>query len=237
MKIAIAHWQGRVSPVFDVADRLFLITIEDSREVHRESLRLASRDPFERARKLAERGVDVLLCGAVSSALEKALTAAGIRVLGFLGGELESIVTAFLDGQLNDGRIAACGPQRTAAPFRKAPRCGKRARTSGSCPRHTEINRHRKANHHENRNQCSRPFHRGSGRPSLRALCLFFDHRHRHSRIRGDRKLQQEPERRRRDRGGPAGRRPRRHSRSHRQVRAQCREGALGRWNQHCRRL
>jgi predicted Fe-Mo cluster-binding NifX family protein len=104
MKVAIAHWQSRVSPVFDVADRLFLITIEDSREVHRESLRLTSRDPFERARILAERGVDVLLCGAVSSALEKALTASGIQVLGFLGGEVESIVAAFLDGQLNDGR-------------------------------------------------------------------------------------------------------------------------------------
>jgi predicted Fe-Mo cluster-binding NifX family protein len=104
MKVAIAHWKSRVSPVFDVADRLFLITIEDSREVHRENLRLISRDPFGRARKLAERGVEVLLCGAVSSVLEKALTAAGIQVLGFLGGELESIVAAFLDGQLDDGR-------------------------------------------------------------------------------------------------------------------------------------
>ncbi len=53
---------------------------------------------------MAERGVDVLLCGAVSSALEKALTVAGIQVLGFLGGELESIFVAFLDGQLDDGR-------------------------------------------------------------------------------------------------------------------------------------
>ena len=105
MKIAIAHWQRRVSPVFDVADRLFLITVEDGREVHRKSLRIAGRDPFERAQTLAERGVDVLLCGAISSALEKALTAAGIRVLGFLDGELESIVSTFLEGQLNDGRL------------------------------------------------------------------------------------------------------------------------------------
>jgi predicted Fe-Mo cluster-binding NifX family protein len=114
MKIAIAHWQSRVSPVFDVADRLFLITIEDGREVHRESLRLASRDPFERSRKLAERGVEVLLCGAISSALEKAMTAASIQVLGFLGGELESIVVAFLEGQLSDGRAprAACSGRR-----------------------------------------------------------------------------------------------------------------------------
>ena len=44
---------------------MFLITIEDGREVHRESLRIAGQDPFERAQELAEQGVDVLLCGAV----------------------------------------------------------------------------------------------------------------------------------------------------------------------------
>jgi predicted Fe-Mo cluster-binding NifX family protein len=104
MKIAIAHWQNRISPVFDVADRLILIDVEDGREVHRESLRLEGRDPFGRTRALSNLGVDVLLCGAVSRGLEKALVAAGIQVLGFLGGKVESIVSAFIDGQLNDGR-------------------------------------------------------------------------------------------------------------------------------------
>ena len=104
MKIAIAHWQSRVSPVFDVADHLLLIAVENGREVHRDSLRLAGRDPFGRARELSELGVDVLLCGAVSLTLEKALIGAGIRVLGFLAGELESVIAAFLDGQLGDGR-------------------------------------------------------------------------------------------------------------------------------------
>ena len=104
MKIAIAHWQSRVSPVFDVADHLLLIAVENGREVHRDSLRLAGRVPFGRARELSELGVDVLLCGAVSLTLEKALIGAGIRVLGFLAGELESVIAAFLDGQLGDGR-------------------------------------------------------------------------------------------------------------------------------------
>ena len=127
MKIAIAHWQSRVSPVFDVADRLFLITIEDSREIHRESLRIGSQDPFERARTLAEQGVDVLLCGAVSSALEKALTAVGIQVLGFLGGELENIVAAFLNGHLDDGRSPCTERNRRPLPRpAKRPGVGKR---------------------------------------------------------------------------------------------------------------
>jgi predicted Fe-Mo cluster-binding NifX family protein len=104
MKLALAHWQGRISPVFDVADRLVLITIEAGRDVRRENLRLHAREAFARSRKLAELGVDVLLCGAVSLTLEKALIGAGIRVIGFLGGEMEPILQAFLEGRLRDGR-------------------------------------------------------------------------------------------------------------------------------------
>jgi predicted Fe-Mo cluster-binding NifX family protein len=133
MKIAIAHWQGRVSPVFDVAVRLFIITAEDGREVHRQSMRLASRDPFERAQKLSARGVDVVLCGAVSATLEKALVGAGIRVLGFLGGELESIVVAFLEGQLHDGR-EQCADPNGRQPQREPAGVGKRPKPPVRAP-------------------------------------------------------------------------------------------------------
>lgn len=105
MKVAVAHWQGRVSPVFDVADRLVLLEVQDGREIHRENLRLASRESFERTRELVELGVNVLLCGAISLTLEKALIAAGIRVVGFLGGEFENFIHVFLEGKLDDGRV------------------------------------------------------------------------------------------------------------------------------------
>jgi predicted Fe-Mo cluster-binding NifX family protein len=109
MKVALAHWQGRVSPVFDVADRLVLLDVEGGREIGRENLRLIRRDPFERVKELSDLGVEVLLCGAISLPLEKALTAAGIRVIGFLGGEFEHAVQAFLDGSLDDGRVRNTG--------------------------------------------------------------------------------------------------------------------------------
>lgn len=104
MKIAAAHWSGRISPVFDVADHVFLITVENGREIQRTSLRCYDMDPFERARKLSAEGVGVLLCGAISAALEKALAAGGVQVLGFLGGDLEDILASFLEGTLRDGR-------------------------------------------------------------------------------------------------------------------------------------
>ncbi|HEX5679830.1 MAG TPA: hypothetical protein VFX82_03290, partial [Desulfobacterales bacterium] len=81
MKIALAHWSGRISPVFDVTDHVVLITAANGRETHRADLRLDGCNPFARAKKLAEAQVSVLLCGAVSAALEKALAAAGVQVI------------------------------------------------------------------------------------------------------------------------------------------------------------
>jgi predicted Fe-Mo cluster-binding NifX family protein len=122
MKIALAHWSGRISPVFDVTDHVVLITAANGRETHRVDLRLDGCDPFARARKLAEAQVSVLLCGAVSAALEKALAAAGVQVIGFLGGEVEGILKTFLNGQLRDGRL----PPNACAPTRR--RCGQTGR-------------------------------------------------------------------------------------------------------------
>jgi len=103
MKIAIAHWQDRISPVFDVSDRLCLIQIERQREVSRENVALRIRDPFGRAKEVAGLGAKVLLCGAISDVLEKAILATDVQVIGFLCGNLDAIIPAFLQGRLNDG--------------------------------------------------------------------------------------------------------------------------------------
>ena len=109
MKIAIAHWQDRVSPVFDVSDRLCLIDIEGQREVSRENVALRIHDPFGRAREVAGLGANVLLCGAISHVLERTLLAAGVQVIGFLCGNLDAVISAFLQGRHNDGRFSMPG--------------------------------------------------------------------------------------------------------------------------------
>jgi len=103
VKIAIPHWQGRISPVFDVSENLFLIDIEGGRELRRENVMLKGHDPFRRAKEVSGLGTEVVLCGAVSHALEKALVGAGVQVVGFVCGDLDAVVTAFLQGQLADG--------------------------------------------------------------------------------------------------------------------------------------
>jgi predicted Fe-Mo cluster-binding NifX family protein len=101
MKVALAHWQGRIAPVFDVSDNVYLIQCAGGREIKREPKTLNHHDPFSRAREVTGLGTQVLICGAVSSPLETALAASGVRVIGFVCGDLEAVLRAYLSGSLH----------------------------------------------------------------------------------------------------------------------------------------
>ena len=120
MRIGIAHWQSRVSPVFDVADRLLLIDLDGGREQHRENVMLIRRDPFERAKEVSGFCVEILLCGAVSRVMETALINAGVQVFSFICGDLETILAAFLMEKLSDDRflMPGCRGKRKSLHFR-----------------------------------------------------------------------------------------------------------------------
>jgi predicted Fe-Mo cluster-binding NifX family protein len=124
MRIAIAHWIGRVSPVFDVSNRLLLIDIEDGREKRREDIKLTSDNPLERAQELSKLGTKILLCGAISNVMKMTLSGVGIKVFGFLCGDLEAVVGAFINGQLTDARFGMPGLREK----RQRPRLSKRRR-------------------------------------------------------------------------------------------------------------
>ncbi|MBU2550466.1 MAG: NifB/NifX family molybdenum-iron cluster-binding protein [Proteobacteria bacterium] len=109
MRIAIPHWQGRVSPVFDVARDLLLVDIEKAAELHRESRTLISQNPLRRAREVADLGTDLLICGAISMVMETALLGAGIQVIGFVCGDIEEIRQAFMAGDLAGPRFLMPG--------------------------------------------------------------------------------------------------------------------------------
>ncbi len=116
MKVAIPHWQGRISPLFDAADTLLLIDIEKGRELKRTHSTLSHSDPLRRALEVSRLGADMLLCGAVSRELENALLGAGVHVVGFVCGEVEGVIAAFLDGTLADSRFHMPGREKKPQP-------------------------------------------------------------------------------------------------------------------------
>lgn len=109
MRVAFAYWKDRLSPVFDVSDRILLIDVENGREKRREDIPLASRDPLHRAKEVSGLGAEKLICGAVSQIMEAALAGAGVQVTGFICGNLEAVISAFMCGELNDCRFRMPG--------------------------------------------------------------------------------------------------------------------------------
>ena len=88
--------------MFDVAKRLILAEVDGGLVNGRAEANLPAMNPGLRARHLAELGVDVLICGAISWPMEAGLRAAGIRVIRQTCGWVEDVLRAFAAGGLNE---------------------------------------------------------------------------------------------------------------------------------------
>lgn len=67
MKAAFAAWNNRIAPVFDVARRVHIVEAEAGRQIEEIQARLPDEPAAQRALRLAELGVRMLVCGAISS--------------------------------------------------------------------------------------------------------------------------------------------------------------------------
>lgn len=100
MLIAIPIWEGRVSPVFDVAQRVALSTIEAGQVVSTAEMAIPCQDVPVRVELLAGWKVDVLLCGAISGCVRHLLEEHSIRVVPHACGPVEQVLSAFLENTL-----------------------------------------------------------------------------------------------------------------------------------------
>jgi len=114
MKIAMPIWNGRISPVFDVAGRLVVLTLADGTVTGREET-LIGPNPAEKTRRLTELGANVLICGAVSQPLVLMIEQAGIQVISNICGETDQVAAAYLAGRLAEPDYlmpGCCGRRR-----------------------------------------------------------------------------------------------------------------------------
>ena len=109
MKIALPIWNGRISPVFDTARELLVVEAQDGKEIARSRQALDGSVLPQRAARLAELRVDVLLCGAISRPMAGMLAASGIKVVPFVAGDVEEVVAAYLAGRFPEQRFAMPG--------------------------------------------------------------------------------------------------------------------------------
>jgi len=114
-KVAIPHWQGRVSPVFDSAGSVLVVELDGGRIGSRRQVVLTDEEWPRRVASLVATGAGVLICGAISRPLEVALSGAGIEVIPQTCGEVESVLAAYLNGDLARGGFlmpGCCGRRR-----------------------------------------------------------------------------------------------------------------------------
>jgi len=109
MKIAIPVYNGSVSNVFDFAHRLLLVDIETAKVVEPCEVELKAESLPQRAGRLKNLEVDVLICGAISRALATMITASEIEVLAFVTGRVDDVLEAYLTGQLAKSQFTMPG--------------------------------------------------------------------------------------------------------------------------------
>ena len=121
MKVAIPCWQGRVSPVLDVAASVLLADLVDGMVHDRQVIHLAPGDAETRAKRMDELGVDLLVCGALSRPFEIALVRRGIEIVPQTCGDAEAVLAAIAAGRLSSEAFlmpGCCGRRRWRASRR-----------------------------------------------------------------------------------------------------------------------
>ena len=126
MKVALPTWDGRVSPVFDVAKRLLVVDVERGAEISRSEVYLEETQLAARASRVTALGTHVLICGAISWPLEVTLTSVGVRVIPQTCGPVEDVLRTFLAGQLANEAFLMPGGGGRRRRFRGGRRHGGR---------------------------------------------------------------------------------------------------------------
>ena len=136
MKVAITCWQGRISPVLDVASKALLVTLEGDRETMRQEVLIEGTGAMHRAQNILRLGANTVICGAVSRSLELALGSVGVEVIANVCGQIEEVLNAFINERLDEDAYlmpGCCGHRkRLCIGERPEGRCQNRHRKGGS---------------------------------------------------------------------------------------------------------
>lgn len=111
MRVGIPIWNDRVSPVLDTAERLLVVDTGAAAGRAREEVALDSARLPLRATRISELGLDILVCGAVSTQLIELLEIAGVQVRPWIAGDVNEVLGAVATGLLDRPRyrMPGCG--------------------------------------------------------------------------------------------------------------------------------
>ena len=130
MKIAVTYENGNVFQHFGRTEQFKVYEIEDNKVI---SSQIVGNDGLGHealAGLLADRAIDVLICGGLGQGAQNALAAAGVEVVAGASGDADAAVEAFLRGELeNTG--ANC--DHHDHPHEEEEGCGGCGESAGGC--------------------------------------------------------------------------------------------------------
>lgn len=114
MKVAVAIWNDRISPVFDVSRRVLVLDIENGGIRDKSEYRFANDNPIHKIHMLKEMEIGTLICGAVSRHLFQMVNTSGVTTIPFIAGNVEEVISAYLAGALPNPKLCmpGCGIRR-----------------------------------------------------------------------------------------------------------------------------
>jgi len=98
MKIAVTVWDERISPVFDSAHTLLIAEIKNEKI---KNISSKSFNPQLEARlieELSHQGIEVLICGAISQTHSTLIEASAIKLIPFIGGNVNEVLESYAKG-------------------------------------------------------------------------------------------------------------------------------------------
>lgn len=127
MKTAFAYWDNRIAPVFETAPWLRIVTSESGRIVASGDAPCAEGLVMHKVLRLAELGVDTLVCGALARPAHKLINAYGIQVHSFVAGDLDEVVRAWIQGRLTREAFSMPGCRGRTRQQRRGRQGGRQA--------------------------------------------------------------------------------------------------------------
>ena len=108
-RIAVPIFMGRVSPVLDTCDQLFMLESDDKKEAAHRTVPMKGLSIYERTSEIQKLGIRFIICGAVSESFYNLLRESGIDLRCGISGDIEEIIQAYRNGKLDQPRFRMPG--------------------------------------------------------------------------------------------------------------------------------
>lgn len=97
-KAALTIWENRISPVYDSASSILIIDFEDQQIVNKTIEPFNAEQTLQLVRGLVERNISYFICGAIAQFPAELFLSRGIRLIPFVTGNLDDILTNLVCG-------------------------------------------------------------------------------------------------------------------------------------------